>query len=345
MKGDRIAFRYRQMVQRGEGLRLHLPRRRSRRVRALQRDPVVGLSHPRRRPSGRVRGDDRPEGRAGAGRPSRLIVRRDRGRRPPFGRPSSFSGSVPPLATTPSGTGRSGSRPSARSGSGWRAPRRAWPAADGCGRRRCGRRRSTRSPTLGESSVSRVKTLPGMRGEELEQLVLHVGQVERAARDGGLVGLEVEDEAAVLDELGPVPRPVRQNRCLSRASSSSGWNGVRQKSSKRSSRSSRSAELGPGDHAGAAVRAGGPLCAWPGRARRRPRGRRRRRRWRPPTRPPARCGRGRRWRRPATGSRRGRAPGPASGGAGSGKTRSGSMVRSVELTGAVVRGSARARTG
>src|SRR5437868_13598976 len=40
---------------------------------------------------------------------------------------------------------------------------------------------------------------------------------------------------------GRVPRPVRQNRCLSRASSSTGWNGVTQKSSNRSSRSSRSA--------------------------------------------------------------------------------------------------------
>ena len=59
----------------------------------------------------------------------------------------------PPLTRcavrNPSGTDRSGSRPSARSGSGWRAPRRAWPAAAGCGRRPCGRRRSTRSPTPG----------------------------------------------------------------------------------------------------------------------------------------------------------------------------------------------------
>src|SRR5206468_1982127 len=39
---------------------------------------------------------------------------------------------------------------------------------------------------------------------------------------------------------GRVPRPVRQNRCFSRASSSAGWNGVTQKSSNRSSRSSRS---------------------------------------------------------------------------------------------------------
>src|SRR4051794_40536845 len=39
---------------------------------------------------------------------------------------------------------------------------------------------------------------------------------------------------------GRVPRPVRQNRCLSRASSSAAWNGVTQKSSNRSSRSSSS---------------------------------------------------------------------------------------------------------
>ena len=49
----------------------------------------------------------------------------------------------------PSGTGRSGSRPSAPSGSGWRVPRRAWLADAARGRRPCGRRRSTRSPTHG----------------------------------------------------------------------------------------------------------------------------------------------------------------------------------------------------
>ena len=42
----------------------------------------------------------------------------------------------------------------------------------------------------------------GVRREEAEQLVLHVGEVERAARDGGLVGLEVQGELAVLDHLG-----------------------------------------------------------------------------------------------------------------------------------------------
>ena len=38
--------------------------------------------------------------------------------------------------------------------------------------------------------------------QELEQLVLHVREVERLTVDDGLVGLEVEHEVAVLDELG-----------------------------------------------------------------------------------------------------------------------------------------------
>ena len=53
------------------------------------------------------------------------------------------------VVTAPRCRGRSGSRPSAPSRSGGRAPRRAWPAAGGRGRRRCGPRRSTRSPTPG----------------------------------------------------------------------------------------------------------------------------------------------------------------------------------------------------
>src|SRR5205085_3294214 len=45
--------------------------------------------------------------------------------------------------------------------------------------------------------------LARVRGQEPEQLVLHVGEIERTAFDGGLVGLEVEGQGAVLDELGP----------------------------------------------------------------------------------------------------------------------------------------------
>ncbi len=45
--------------------------------------------------------------------------------------------------------------------------------------------------------------LAGVRGEELQQLVLHIGEVERLAVDGGLVRLEVHPERAVLDDLGP----------------------------------------------------------------------------------------------------------------------------------------------
>jgi hypothetical protein len=49
----------------------------------------------------------------------------------------------------PSGSGRSGSRPSARLRSGRRTPRRAWRAGAECVRRPCARRRSTRIPTRG----------------------------------------------------------------------------------------------------------------------------------------------------------------------------------------------------
>src|SRR5579883_3433408 len=50
---------------------------------------------------------------------------------------------------TPTGVDRSDTRRNGPSGSGRRAPRSAWPAAGGCGRRPCGPRRSTRSPTRG----------------------------------------------------------------------------------------------------------------------------------------------------------------------------------------------------
>src|SRR5437660_794606 len=44
-----------------------------------------------------------------------------------------------------------------------------------------------------------------MRGEELQQLVLHVGQVERLGVDGGLVGLEVQHQRSVLHQLRADP--------------------------------------------------------------------------------------------------------------------------------------------
>ena len=44
-------------------------------------------------------------------------------------------------------------------------------------------------------------------GEEAEQLVLHVGQVEDAAGDSRLVGLEVEHQRPVLDDVGPQALP------------------------------------------------------------------------------------------------------------------------------------------
>ena len=41
-----------------------------------------------------------------------------------------------------------------------------------------------------------------MRREELEQFVLHVGQIERTPAERGLVGLDVEHEGAVLEQFG-----------------------------------------------------------------------------------------------------------------------------------------------
>ena len=43
--------------------------------------------------------------------------------------------------------------------------------------------------------------LAGVLGQELQQLVLHVREVQRPAADGGLVGLDVEHQRAVLDQL------------------------------------------------------------------------------------------------------------------------------------------------
>ena len=62
-----------------------------------------------------------------------------------------------------------------------------------------------------------MNTLLGVGGEELQELVLHVGEVERAAAERGLVGLEVEHEVAVLDDLGTraaarAPEQVAQAR-------------------------------------------------------------------------------------------------------------------------------------
>src|SRR6185369_3825484 len=56
--------------------------------------------------------------------------------------------------------------------------------------------------------------LARMRRQVLEELVLHVGEVERATRDRGLVGLEVEHEHAVLDELGTRPSATSPEQVL-----------------------------------------------------------------------------------------------------------------------------------
>ena len=48
-----------------------------------------------------------------------------------------------------------------------------------------------------------MNTLAGCAGEEAEQLVLHVGEVQHATGHGGLVRLEVQHERPVLDDVGP----------------------------------------------------------------------------------------------------------------------------------------------
>src|SRR5256886_15494670 len=64
--------RNREVVQRLEGLRLHLAgRRRRRRLRSLQRDRRRGLQEPHRRRQGRVRGRGGPEGPPGSERQHR----------------------------------------------------------------------------------------------------------------------------------------------------------------------------------------------------------------------------------------------------------------------------------
>ena len=41
-----------------------------------------------------------------------------------------------------------------------------------------------------------------IRGKELQEFVFHVGEIERCATDSGLIGLEIEDEFAILNEFG-----------------------------------------------------------------------------------------------------------------------------------------------
>src|SRR5580704_10347345 len=55
-----------------------------------------------------------------------------------------------------------------------------------------------------------------MREEELEELVLHVREVERLPADRGLIRLEVEDEVGVRRELGTVP-PARAKQEMTKA--------------------------------------------------------------------------------------------------------------------------------
>src|SRR5262249_19907614 len=65
---------HREVVQLREGLRLHLPVRWSRRVRALQRDRGRGIQEPGGEPAGRVRRDAGTEGSAGGERSSGKLI-------------------------------------------------------------------------------------------------------------------------------------------------------------------------------------------------------------------------------------------------------------------------------
>src|SRR5512133_2216944 len=67
-------YRYREVVQRREGLRLHHAGRRGRRrVLPPHRHPGRRVPHPRRGPEGGVRRDEGPEGPPGRERPRHLI--------------------------------------------------------------------------------------------------------------------------------------------------------------------------------------------------------------------------------------------------------------------------------
>ena len=145
--------------------RLPQPRRHRRRVRRLvQRHPAPSLggtsaARPRRTDHRRCARLDRARGVAVTDAAHRLRNHgwRDRVRRSAAGPGGDRRGSCGTYGlgvSGPSGSDRSGSRPSARCGSVRRAPRRTWRAGAGCGRRRCGRRRSTRNPTP-ETAASR----------------------------------------------------------------------------------------------------------------------------------------------------------------------------------------------
>src|SRR4029453_4241563 len=60
------------------------------------------------------------------------------------------------------------------------------------------------APDPGQQGLAGEDLARGL-GQELEQLVIHVGGVEGPAVDEGLVGLEVEDQRVVLDQLGLHP--------------------------------------------------------------------------------------------------------------------------------------------
>ncbi len=121
--------------------------------------------------------------------------------------------------------------------------------------------------------------LARVRGQEAEQLVLHVGQVEDPPGDGGLVGLEVELQRPVLDERrcasparsarGGARRRAAISSASHRAARRSRRRGPRGAAGRRAGRLERRAAAGrAGPHAARSVPAQGE---GPGEGRRPPR--------------------------------------------------------------------------
>ncbi len=69
------------------------------------------------------------------------------------------------------------------------------------------------APDPAEQRLAR-EHLRRVPGQEAEQLVLHVGQVQDPARDRRLVGLEVQHERSVLDDVRPHALPAAPEEML-----------------------------------------------------------------------------------------------------------------------------------
>jgi len=66
---------------------------------------------------------------------------------------------------------------------------------------------STRKPIPGTGASRGVNTLPGVRCEKAQELVLHERQIQRTSLDRGLVGLQVQRQRPVNDQVLFLPAP------------------------------------------------------------------------------------------------------------------------------------------